>query len=113
MNPPKISVSLHITTHTHSRHTLSNYLLFLQYRPEYSRFYIYSFLFVSFADDDKSHHEIEDDDVFYNQNVIQPNLERIIKLLYRRRFVNSVDVKVNIPRTLTHFVGLFLWPIIF
>lgn len=47
-------------------------------------------------DDEKSHHEIEDDDVFYSQNVIAPNLERIVKLLYRRRFVNSVDVKIGV-----------------
>jgi hypothetical protein len=46
-------------------------------------------------EDDGDFERPTDEDVFYSTYVVEPNVERIIKPLYRRRFVNSIEVKVS------------------
>ncbi len=48
-------------------------------------------------EDDGDFERPTDEDVFYSTYVVEPNVERILKPLYRRRFVNSIEVKVSSP----------------
>lgn len=54
-------------------------------------------------EDDGDFERPTDEDVFYSTYVIEPNVERIIKPLYRRRFVNSIEVKVSLPDIVIDF----------
>jgi hypothetical protein len=47
-------------------------------------------------EDDGDFERPTDEDVFYSTYVVEPNVERIIKPLYRRRFVNSIEVKIGV-----------------